>query len=42
MNKDINKTLKKVQESKELNKAHSTDKILRFIKGDNTDENRFM
>ena len=42
MTKEINKALKDVQESKELNKTHSTDKILRFIKGDNTDENRFM
>lgn len=42
MNKDISKSLKEVQESKELNKVHSTDKIIRFIKGDNTDENRFM
>ena len=42
MNKDIDKTLKEVLESKELNNAHSTDKILRFIKGDNTDDDRFM
>ena len=42
MNKDISKALKEVQESKELNKAHDTEKLLRFIKGDKTDDDRFM
>jgi hypothetical protein len=42
VNKDINKTLKKVQETKELNKVHDTEKLLRFIKGDKTDDDRFM
>jgi hypothetical protein len=42
VNKDINKTLKKVQETKELNKVHDTEKLLRFIKGDSKDDDRFM
>ena len=42
MNKEIKKTLKEVQETKELNKVHDTEKLLRFIKGDKTDDDRFM
>ena len=40
--KDMFKALKEVIESKELNKAHNTEKLLRTIKGDKKDENRFM
>ena len=40
--KDMFKALKEVLESKDLDKAHDTEKLVRFIKGDNTDENRFM
>ena len=40
--KDMFKALKEVLESKDLDKAHNTEKLVRFIKGDKADENRFM
>lgn len=40
--KDMFKALKDVLESKELNKVHDTEKLLRFIKGDSKDDDRFM
>jgi hypothetical protein len=31
-----------IRESKDLDKAHNTDKLVKSIKGDKADENRFM